>query len=840
MDTLGWSKDHNWAYMPKLVLVKIFAYLPWRDRAHAALVCKRWLNAFCSPEVWRAFTYHPPAQGLPRLQYDLKTYYLSKGIRNIGWHIQYLRFPETGDYFMLNRVLSLIAEFFEAHPSPHKFSANSVVSTEILFPALAALEAALSPSSSSSSLSPPEHRKSSLASPAAAIDHSNEETEKSAQQEVTEKIPLSMLAEAVFGDPDLENSIKLAMKLQQREYERDSSSSDSSSSLESGIGISSHSRTDASLQLSSSVPIRFQFRSVSTTTPPSTSAMTGAGQAGTRGRRYQRSVSCKFPCTYKRLPYPPDTSNLPPPCVRAFSLDFHAEFDEASGVVYGSGGALFATIVRVLSQLKCLRALYLRNLFLSQSDARQLLIEVSTVAGPTLERASLLHVCKITHERPAQETTSQSEVPIQGRFDLASTTAADTSHDDDRYWYLRDPRWLGARPRLLGWNPLADLFALFPNLSRLEIALTQLTGPMLLRLIYQTQLSVLILTQTDLSPRWMEYIHGEGLVTLQSVEGSHSGMEVRTKHTTDEYYVDWGADVPIARHGAPPEHRSATLGGTADFWRPVASEFWHQAVCMRPTLRVHVRLRFLYSRASSDLCVLALPALPAPLVSIVCVFGSGDQTATYRLFERSIPSITQYASTLTDIVLLTELDLGAVETEEREKEQMARLSGRRLCFSYQSRQKGPQITSTQDILPQPLDDQLLRLLSACPNVSSLSIGGRLLNIHLTTASQICRLLVKAARARPRSGGHAQKPPPPVLHFDVGSIRLSGPIPQSATERDSSVFLELMRDCRGKEVELLVAKERAAECLIAAALGSPRWHFMQTDEFRRHVLNYAAV
>lgn len=80
----------------------------------------------------------------------------------------------------------------------------------------------------------------------------------------------------------------------------------------------------------------------------------------------------------------------------------------------------------------------------------------------------------------------------------------------------------------------------------------------------------------------------------------------------------------------------------------------------------------------------------------------------------------------------------------------------------------------------------------------------------------------------------------MLRVDVGSIRLSGPIPQSATERDTSVFLELMRDCRGKEVESLVAKERAAECLIAAALGSPRWCFMQTDEFRRHVLNYAAA
>ncbi|KAM3186927.1 hypothetical protein ACTXT7_003332 [Hymenolepis weldensis] len=281
----------------------------------------------------------------------------------------------------------------------------------------------------------------------------------------------------------------------------------------SGIGVSSQSHGEvSSSQLSSSVPIHFHFRSVSTATSPSTLALTsttgnapgasGSHSGGPRGKKYQRSVSCKLPCPTNRLPYPPDTSNLPPPCIRSFSLDFHAEFDEGSGIVYGSGGALFATIVRVLSQLKCLRSLYLRNLFLSQHDARQLLVEVSTVAGPTLERVSFLHVCKIDHERPNVETAHEGG---GDHIDTSSTTTSNptstregsSSDDVDRYWYLKDPRWLGARPRLLGWNPLSDIFALFPNLSRLEIALTQLTGPMLLRLIYQTQLTVLILTQVE-------------------------------------------------------------------------------------------------------------------------------------------------------------------------------------------------------------------------------------------------------------------------------------------------------------------------------------------------------
>lgn len=151
-----------------------------------------------------------------------------RGIRIIGWHFQHLRFPETEDYFMLNRVLSLIAEFFEAHPNPHNFSSNSVVSTEILFPELAALEANLFPSSSSSS-------------EASSSDEEEESSKAIRDETLEEKIPLDILAEAVSGDPELEKTIKLAMKLQRKEYERgtsSSSSSDSGSSSEVSLDFS--------------------------------------------------------------------------------------------------------------------------------------------------------------------------------------------------------------------------------------------------------------------------------------------------------------------------------------------------------------------------------------------------------------------------------------------------------------------------------------------------------------------------------------------------------------------------------------------------------------------------
>lgn len=198
--------------------------------------------------------------------------------------------------------------------------------------------------------------------------------------------------------------------------------------------------------------------------------------------------------------------------------------------------------------------------------------------------------------------------------------------------------------------------------------------------------------------------------------------------------------------------------------------------------------------------------------------------------------LCRFGVKLTSLFVL-QLDLESVEAEDRETEQLERLHGSLLCFSYQGGRKPMrgQVTPTKDIVPQQLDDQLLRLLTACSNLTSLGIGGRLLNIHLTTASHICRLLVKAAHARPR-------PPssPPLLRADVASMRLSGPIPEWATERDSSMFLELMRDCRGKDVISPDAKQRAAECLIGAALGCPRWRFMQTDTYRRYVLSYATV
>ncbi|VDL93149.1 unnamed protein product [Schistocephalus solidus] len=437
------------------------------------------------------------------------------------------------------------------------------------------------------------------------------------------------------------------------------------------------------------------------------------------------------------------------------------------------------------------------------------------VAGPTLERLSLLHVCKLAPEHSSPEESH----PLPQAWHDDQLRNFVWGKQRDPYWYLRDPRWLSARPKHLGWNPLADLHYLFPNLHQLEISLAQLTGPMLLRLLFQTRLSLLIVVQTDLSPRLTTYDPYEAapprvhyVDTLQNLDEAAEAPD--PDRFRDNASIDWGADVPTSESFP---HRIYTLD-----WRPIDPEFWRQARALRSDLRVEIKFRFL--RPSTQLRSFALPALPAPVTSVVCIFGGSDQVSSYWLFERCLATLSRYSTTLTSLV-----DLEALEAKERDE--ASRPSSLTLA-RFRTRR---QITPTKDIMPKPLDEQLLKLLTSCPYVSSLSLGGRLLNIHLTTLGQICRLLVGASR---------QTPPPlappqvvrrrrPSLCVDCASVRLSGELPDSTSARDSSIFTQLMQDCRGNEASP-AAKARAAECFISASLGVPRWRFMQSTEYRHYV------
>ncbi|VDP29379.1 unnamed protein product [Echinostoma caproni] len=229
--------------------------------------------------------------------------------------------------------------------------------------------------------------------------------------------------------------------------------------------------------------------------------------------RLQRSQSCRYP-RYRHVTHHP-------PTVRTFILDFHCEVDETRGFVYGTGGALLTTIRRVLRQLLHLRRLRLTDLFLTTSDARNLLLDVTKACASTLTSLNLVHLYK-----PATDFTDllppSFSLMSSYRNELGRPGAPMYGLDDD--WYLLDSRWLGARPRRLHHNPMADLASLFPCLVRLSVGITQLTGPMLLRLLYQTSLSELCMVQVcDQLPKFLShYFSSLSLFSRWSVGSSQN------------------------------------------------------------------------------------------------------------------------------------------------------------------------------------------------------------------------------------------------------------------------------------------------------------------------------
>lgn len=109
----------------------------------------------------------------------------------------------------------------------------------------------------------------------------------------------------------------------------------------------------------------------------------------------------------------------------------------------------------------------------------------SQAASQSLWDLNVVHLHRSLRPHPPGLATIATPVPVGGGV----------TGEEHEEWYLLDRRWLGASPRASGTNPLADLPALFPRLTRLVVCPTQLTGPMLLRLLYQTPLQELHLVE---------------------------------------------------------------------------------------------------------------------------------------------------------------------------------------------------------------------------------------------------------------------------------------------------------------------------------------------------------
>ncbi|VDP80091.1 unnamed protein product, partial [Schistosoma curassoni] len=121
------------------------------------------------------------------------------------------------------------------------------------------------------------------------------------------------------------------------------------------------------------------------------------------------------------------------------------------------------------------------------------------VASHCLNDLNLVHF----HKSSVNPITAHHREYIPGFANLVSDehqTTNNVSNNNSHQcfnedWYLLDPRWLSARSQRTSDNPLCDLSSLFPKIIRLTLSPTQLTGSMLLRLLYQTSLHQLSLIQ---------------------------------------------------------------------------------------------------------------------------------------------------------------------------------------------------------------------------------------------------------------------------------------------------------------------------------------------------------
>ena len=49
--------EQSWEFLPSLITVEIFSYLPLTDRLNAATTCKRWRSYLFHPLLWRSINF---------------------------------------------------------------------------------------------------------------------------------------------------------------------------------------------------------------------------------------------------------------------------------------------------------------------------------------------------------------------------------------------------------------------------------------------------------------------------------------------------------------------------------------------------------------------------------------------------------------------------------------------------------------------------------------------------------------------------------------------------------------------------------------------------------------
>ncbi|THD22578.1 hypothetical protein D915_006746 [Fasciola hepatica] len=771
--------------LPEFLLEEVFAYLGWSDRARAARVCRKWLSVFQAPSLWRRMVLKPPTRSLTRLQYDMKGYYMSCCLRKIGWYVREYRFIQSEDIFLLNRTLSLVAKFLETNPSKPSVAERPIRENCFRSVLSGSLDDELpqSPSPSDSSDEAISGQNQSLMGIVEDDDGDVQDAPDADEQRMSSYLGI------VSGDPDAEATLKLILKLQKREMFGVSSQS-SSSTDESDEGFLASLRTRST--------------AMSVSVPHSAWPLPPSGSIQSKTARLQRSQSCRYP-RYQHV-------TRHPPTVRTFVLDFHCEVDETRGLVYGTGGALLTTIRRVLRQLIHLRSLRLTDLFLTTTDARNLLLDVAKTCSSTLLNLNLVHLYKPATD--FADLVAPSSGPIHpNNFGRPEAT----SHGLDDDWYLLDSRWLGARPRRLHHNPMADLANLFPCLVRLSLGITQLTGPMLMRLLYQTSLSELQLVETDFSPFTLNIASGSsgvvrmGFPSRRSVAAADDlealgSFELHPKDEPDDDLIDWGEDVPRYRDRVDSARLSLAITGG---WEPIQAKVWTAALTLRPQFRVYFHSLFTRDRFDSlaglDQFLLLWPTGSSPIRAFVFRTTHGIGFSRIYLSLSNPITITTYSSTLTTLVLW-------IGTESNVDSEDPKVGGN--------------VATDRD----GLNEYLLETLALCPRLSFIAFGGSCAFLSLLTLLTLCRQLARRLFMEDNPTG--AKSFTLLIQRDCCQMIETQAFREPATVQAwYSTVLEAGKDPDQRAL--------AAERCISAALNQPRWHFLSAGEFESHVSEFFA-
>lgn len=750
--------------IPDSILEQIFIYLNWNERSRAARVCRKWYSVFQSPVLWRKIVFKPPCRRLTKLQYDIKGYRLSCCLKAIGWHIRNYKFLKTDDLFLLNRTLNLVAKFLE-----YSFKLDV------------------------------QKNEPNNACDSDGNEHSDVPKEienfsyENLNRNVMHETDYGLSGFIIEGDPDAEATLRLIFELQEPEIQ-DFSSDLSSENSQSG--------------LFNDLEQFHSHRMSSISYPPSHRYDCSS---------FKRSKSSQYPSSVSSF-----SAFHHPPIVHSFELDFNSEVDNLRGLVYGTGGALLRTISRVIRQLNELHRLRLVDLFLVSDDARQLVCEISDVASHCLTDLNLVHF----HKSSVNAITSYHREYVPGFANVVPDEhEADNNVSNnngyqcfDEDWYLLDLRWLSARSQRISDNPLSDLSCLFPKIIRLTLSPTQLTGPMLLRLLYQTSLHQLSLIQTDLTvftiPRSENPPPIQRTISYDSDDLNMGFNEDKSFDPSDSSMldlIDWTEDVPHIR-------RYGTNQDTPSGWKPIPPNMWRAAIILCPRLTIHLKLELVEdltclrwkSSSSSDKfdaihnVLYYWPVPPAPVTSITLIL-TGEPTFMARLLspQNAINPIS-YSQSLTSLIILLE----RVPSE--------------LNISSSTEQLNE---SCKDNHSYGLDHVLQDLIKACPHLNLLALGGSSVYVHILTLLVICRQRNQCCNSM-----NECKYSPLQLFIQKECCQLDGVCPLIVPATISTWYDTMM-------TESISSRLRIAECCICTALGQRRWHFLTNSEFHNQLSNY---